>query len=50
MKGSTMNDTWIKRLLLASAAWNLTGGISSLADPANHFAQMYNVAPAADGA
>lgn len=44
-----MNQTWIKRLLLASAAWNLTGGITSLADPANHFAQMYSVArPAED--
>lgn len=40
-----MNETWIKRLLLASAAWNITGGASSLADPANHFAQMYTVTP-----
>ena len=43
-----MNDTSIKRLLLASAAWNLAGGISSLADPANHFRQMYAVAPPAN--
>jgi hypothetical protein len=42
-----MNETWIKRLLLASAAWNVIGGLTSLADPANHFAQMYTAAPAA---
>jgi hypothetical protein len=41
-----MNETWIKRLLLVSAAWNITGGMTSLADPANHFAQMYTAAPA----
>lgn len=41
-----MNETWIKRLLLAAAAWNLTGAATSLAAPANHFAQMYRVAPA----
>ncbi|MFT3955023.1 MAG: hypothetical protein QM722_11730 [Piscinibacter sp.] len=40
-----MNETWIKRLLLVSAAWNITGGLTSLADPANHLAQMYTVAP-----
>lgn len=40
-----MNDTWIRRLLLTSAAWNITGGATSLADPANHFAQMYTSAP-----
>ena len=41
-----MNETWTKRLLLGSAAWNITGGVTSLADPANHFAQMYAAAPA----
>jgi hypothetical protein len=41
-----MNETWIKRLLLVSAAWNITGGVTSLASPAKHFAQMYTVAPA----
>lgn len=41
-----MNETWIKRMLLVSAAWNITGGVTSLADPANHFAQMYSVVPA----
>lgn len=45
-----MNETWTQRLLLASAAWNITGGASSLADPANHFAQMYTVTPPADDA
>jgi hypothetical protein len=45
-----MNQAWIKRLLLASAAWNLTGGITSLADPANHFARMYNAVPPAEDA
>jgi hypothetical protein len=38
-----MNETWTKRMLIASAVWNLSGGITSLADPANHFAQMYTV-------
>jgi hypothetical protein len=42
-----MSETWIKRLLLVSAAWNITGAVTSLADPANHFAQMYTAAPAA---
>lgn len=41
-----MNETWTKRLLLGSAAWNIIGGVTSLVDPANHFAQMYSVAPA----
>lgn len=45
-----MNETWIRRLLLASAAWNIAGGVTSLADPANHFKQMYTVAPAANDA
>lgn len=40
-----MNETWIKRLLLASAAWNITGAAASLADPTRHFAQMYTMAP-----
>jgi hypothetical protein len=44
-----MKETWTKRLLLASAAWNITGGVTSLADPANHFAQMYAAAPPAGG-
>ena len=45
-----MNTIWTQRLLLGSAAWNLIGGATSLADPANHFAQMYTVAPPAQDA
>jgi hypothetical protein len=45
-----MNDTWTRRLLIGSAAWNITGGATSLLDPANHFAQMYTVAPRPDDA
>jgi len=45
-----MNETWIKRMLLAAAAWNITGAATSLADPAQHFSQMYTVAPAVDDA
>ena len=37
-----MSESWQKRLLIAAAAWNLLGGASSLLDPANPFAQMYN--------
>jgi hypothetical protein len=43
-----MTETWTRRLLIASAAWNLTGGATSLLDPANHFASMYTVAPRLD--
>jgi len=42
-----MNETWIKRLLLIAAAWNIAGAVISLADPANHFSQMYTTVPAA---
>jgi hypothetical protein len=45
-----MNDTWIRRLLIGSAAWNITGGASSLLDPVNHFAQMYTVTGRPDDA
>lgn len=45
-----MNETWTRRLLLAAAAWNITGGVASLADPAHHLAQMYTAAPAAGDA
>ena len=45
-----MNESWIKRMLLVSAAWNITGGASSLLAPANHFKQMYTVAPPANDA
>ena len=36
-----MTGTWTKRLLYTAGAWNIIGGISALADPARHFAQMY---------
>jgi hypothetical protein len=45
-----MNSNWIKWLLLTAAAWNIVGGTTSLADPANHFARMYTVAPPANDA
>jgi len=45
-----MNDTWTRRLLIGSAAWNIIGGTTSLLDPANHFAQMYTVAARPDDA
>ncbi len=38
-----MSEPWIRRLLLAAAAWNIAGAASSLADPPHHFAQMYTV-------
>ena len=40
-----MNEIWTRRLLVGAAAWNLTGGVTSLADPARHFAQMYTTTP-----
>lgn len=44
-----MNDTWTRRLLLAAAAWNIAGAVTSLVDPAGHYAQMYTTgAPATD--
>jgi hypothetical protein len=43
-----VSESWIKRLFLGAAVWNLTGGITSLADPANHVARMYSVAPTGD--
>lgn len=43
-----MNEIWTKRLLLVAAAWNGIGATTSLADPANHFTQMYNVAARVD--
>lgn len=46
-----MNEAWTRRLLLLAAIWNITGAVTSLADPAHHFAQMYAAAPpAADDA
>jgi hypothetical protein len=45
-----VNETWTKRMLLASATWNIAGAVASLADPVQHFSQMYTVAPAVDDA
>jgi hypothetical protein len=45
-----VNQTWIKCLLLTAGAWNIVGGVTSMADPANHFKQMYTVAPATNDA
>lgn len=36
-----MTEAWIKRILVAAAAWNILGGFGSLLDPAQHLAQMY---------
>jgi len=45
-----MNETRTRWLLTGAAAWNLIGGITSLLDPANHYAQMYTAAPPAPDA
>jgi hypothetical protein len=49
-KEPLMNETWTRRLLTGAAAWNLIGGITSLLDPAGHYAQMYTTAPPAGDA
>jgi len=36
-----VSETWIKRVLYVAGAWNVLGGVSALADPARHFAQLY---------
>jgi len=43
-----VTETWTKRLLLGSAVWNIGGALVSLADPAQHLAQMFS-APAPAG-
>ena len=37
-----MSEAWIRPALYLAGAWNLIGGATALADPARHFAQMYN--------
>jgi hypothetical protein len=32
---------WRRRILYLAGSWNVAGGISALADPARHFAQLY---------
>ncbi|MES1168480.1 MAG: hypothetical protein ABUL61_04855 [Oleiharenicola lentus] len=34
-------ETWVRRLLVIAAAWNLIGGASALLDPAKQFAQLF---------
>ena len=36
-----MTETWKRRALYFAGAWNIIGGATALADPAQHFAQMY---------
>jgi len=36
------NEAWIRRGLYFAGLWNLLGGITALADPPAHFAQMYH--------
>jgi hypothetical protein len=36
-----MSETWKRRFLLLAGLWNIVGGLSALADPAAHFAQLY---------
>ena len=36
-----VSEPWIRRALYFAGAWNIIGGITALADPARHFAQMY---------
>jgi len=39
-----MTEAWRRRGLYLAGAWNLVGGITALADPARHFAQLYGTA------
>ena len=43
-----MTDTWPRRALYVSGAWNIIGGASALADPAGHFAQFYTTSLSLD--
>jgi hypothetical protein len=36
-----VNETWQRRALYVSGAWNIIGGASALANPGAHFAQFY---------
>lgn len=42
--GGPMSETWRRRILYVAGAWNVVGGVSALADPARHFAQLYGAA------
>jgi hypothetical protein len=39
--GAAMSEAWIRRGLYFAGAWNIVGGVTALADPSRHFAQMY---------
>ncbi len=39
-----MDEAWKRRGLYLAGAWNVVGGLSALADPARHFAQLYGAA------
>lgn len=39
-----MTESWRRRLLFAAAAWSFFGGITALADPAQHFGLMFTTA------
>ena len=39
-----MSEAWRRRGLYLAGAWNGVGGLSALADPARHFAQLYGTA------
>ena len=43
-----MSEAWIRRALYFAGAWNIIGGVTALADPARHFAQMYGGALSLD--
>ena len=43
-----MTETWQRRGLYFTGAWNILGGASPLVDPAGHFAQFYTTALSLD--
>ena len=43
-----MTETLARRVLYFAGAWNIIGGAGALADPARHFAQLYNGALSLD--
>jgi hypothetical protein len=36
-----VSETWRRGGLYLAGAWNIVGGLTALADPARHFAQLY---------
>ena len=36
-----VSEMWIRRILYLAGAWNVLGGVTALADPMRHFAQLY---------